>query len=138
MPARLSSRSSSRKPNGSMRCSVVWVAAQRRATFPVFGGISGSTRTTCINCTIRRQSLSLGNGVNPKPTLAVAGRADHLESYTIAWLQQGAADFDLQEAVAVFGVVLDHRVAGLHAAICALPRVIVEFHVEAQRMLAVH
>src|ERR1035437_2356252 len=49
MPARLSSASSSLKPNGSTRCSVVLVAAHSRATFPVFGGISGSTRTMCIS-----------------------------------------------------------------------------------------
>src|SRR5205814_8467295 len=46
--ARLSCWSSSLKPNGSTRCSFVLVAAQRRATLPVFGGISGSTRTMCI------------------------------------------------------------------------------------------
>src|SRR5713226_2366728 len=48
MPARLSCRSSSLKPNGSIKCSFVLVAAQSRAMFPVFGGISGSTRTMCI------------------------------------------------------------------------------------------
>src|SRR5487761_2131994 len=48
MPARLSVASSSWKPNGSMRCSVVWVAAHKRATLPVLGGISGSSRTTCM------------------------------------------------------------------------------------------
>ena len=46
-PARLSSRSSMRKPSGSTRCSAQPVAAHRRATLPVFGGISGSTSTTC-------------------------------------------------------------------------------------------
>src|SRR5713226_4030016 len=49
MPARLSCRSSSLKPNGSIKCSFVLVAAQSRAMFPVFGGISGSTRTMCMS-----------------------------------------------------------------------------------------
>src|ERR1043166_5951166 len=48
MPARLSCESSSAKPNGSIKCSVVRVAAQSRATLPVLGGISGSTRTMCM------------------------------------------------------------------------------------------
>src|SRR5882672_2649181 len=48
MPARLSSASSSLKPSGSIKWSVVLVAAHNRATFPVFGGISGSTRTMCM------------------------------------------------------------------------------------------
>src|SRR5438132_1354201 len=50
MPARLSALSSSRKPNGSTRCRVVWVAAQSRAIAPVLGGISGSTRAICRRC----------------------------------------------------------------------------------------
>src|ERR1700678_4356480 len=45
MPARFSWASSSLKPNGSMRCNTDFVAAHKRATLPVFGGISGSTRT---------------------------------------------------------------------------------------------
>src|SRR6266481_9747437 len=49
MPARWSWRSSSLKPNGSIKCSFVLVAAQSRAMFPVFGGISGSTRTMCMS-----------------------------------------------------------------------------------------
>src|SRR5438270_7339710 len=48
MPARLSSLSSSVKPTGSLKCNVVRVAAQSRATLPVLGGISGSSRTTCM------------------------------------------------------------------------------------------
>src|SRR5882762_9264443 len=48
MPARLSCLSSSLNPNGSIKWRRVLVAAQRRATFPVLGGISGSTRTMCI------------------------------------------------------------------------------------------
>src|SRR5688572_23205047 len=48
MPARFSSLSSNLNPNGSIRCSSVFVAAHNRATFPVFGGISGSTSTTRI------------------------------------------------------------------------------------------
>src|SRR5881409_186324 len=48
MPERLSCASSSLKPSGSIRCNCVCVAAQRRAMFPVFGGISGSTSTMCM------------------------------------------------------------------------------------------
>ena len=36
------------KPNGSIKCSGVKVAAHKRATLPVLGGISGSNRTTCM------------------------------------------------------------------------------------------
>src|SRR5258708_1655092 len=53
MPARLSWVSSSRKPSGSIRCSWVCVAAHNRATLPVFGGISGSTRTMCMGPPIK-------------------------------------------------------------------------------------
>src|SRR5664280_2228017 len=49
MPARLSCVSSSLKPKGSTRCSTVFVAAHSRATLPVFGGISGSTKTMFID-----------------------------------------------------------------------------------------
>src|SRR5271170_2459864 len=35
-----------RKPSVPTRCKTAPVAAQRRAMFPVFGGISGSTSTT--------------------------------------------------------------------------------------------
>src|ERR1035437_8020179 len=52
MPARLSCVSSSLNPNGSTRCRVLLVAAHSLATFPVLGGISGSTRTTCIGFAI--------------------------------------------------------------------------------------
>src|SRR5579862_5676731 len=36
-----------RKPSGSMRCSAHPVAAHKRATLPVLGGISGSTSARC-------------------------------------------------------------------------------------------
>src|SRR5476649_1015901 len=49
MPARFNCESSSLKPNGSMRCKTDFVAAHNRATLPVFGGISGSTRTIFID-----------------------------------------------------------------------------------------
>src|SRR5207253_7093490 len=45
-PARLSCRSSSEKPSGLTSCTLDFVARQSRPTLPVFGGISGSTRTT--------------------------------------------------------------------------------------------
>ena len=48
MPARFKCASSSLKPNGSIRCKTDFVAAHNRATLPVFGGISGSTKTMFI------------------------------------------------------------------------------------------
>jgi hypothetical protein len=45
-PARRNSRSSSEKPSGFTRCKLDPVPRQSRPTLPVFGGISGSTRTT--------------------------------------------------------------------------------------------
>jgi hypothetical protein len=33
------------KPNGLIKCKVIWFAAQRRAIFPVLPGISGSYNT---------------------------------------------------------------------------------------------
>src|SRR5690242_3999616 len=49
MPARLSWVSFNSKPSGSIKCNWVCVAAHSLATLPVFGAISGSTRTTCIS-----------------------------------------------------------------------------------------
>src|SRR5258708_15448537 len=57
MPARFNCASSSLKPNGSIKCKTDFVAAQRRATLPVFGGISGSTRTTFIKHLPQNQSM---------------------------------------------------------------------------------
>src|SRR5665213_348042 len=48
MPARLSCASSSLKPSGSIKCKTDFVAAHNRATLPVFGGISGSSKTMFI------------------------------------------------------------------------------------------
>src|SRR5277367_1254024 len=48
MPARFNCESSSLKPSGSTKCKTDFVAAHNRATLPVFGGISGSTRTMFI------------------------------------------------------------------------------------------
>src|SRR4029077_13490809 len=45
-PARFNCRSSIENPSGPTRCKVDRVARHNRPTFPVFGGISGSTRTT--------------------------------------------------------------------------------------------
>src|SRR4029077_12539365 len=44
-PARFNCRSSIENPSGPTRCKVDRVARHNRPTFPVFGGISGSTRT---------------------------------------------------------------------------------------------
>src|SRR3984957_9201637 len=57
MPARFSCESSSLNPNGSIKCKTDFVAAHNRATLPVFGGISGSTRTTFIKYFPQNQSV---------------------------------------------------------------------------------
>src|SRR4030095_16711780 len=75
-PARLSCRSSSLKPNGSIRCKVVPVAAHKRATFPAFGGISGSTRTTV--------TALLSFSLIPLPQHQAAGRCGHAGQAAIA------------------------------------------------------
>jgi hypothetical protein len=46
MPARRRAFSSNENPNGPTRCRRAPTAKQSLATLPVFGGISGSTRTT--------------------------------------------------------------------------------------------
>ena len=49
MPARRNCLSSKLKPRGSTKCNRAEVAIHNRPTFPVLGGISGSTRTTFNN-----------------------------------------------------------------------------------------
>src|ERR1700730_16917688 len=58
MPARRSWRSSTENPRGSTRWSRLLVARQRRALFPVFGGISGSINTT-LNILRQKQKKRL-------------------------------------------------------------------------------
>src|SRR5262245_8702466 len=73
MPARLSCLSSNWNPKGSTRCSSVLVAAHNRATLPVLGGISGSTRTMRMGFVkYFPQHESMGRGGHPCGT-AVAG-----------------------------------------------------------------
>src|ERR1700733_6082321 len=58
MPARFSCESSSLKPNGSIKCKTDFVAAHSRATLPVFGGISGSTKTMFIGFLPQRHRVA--------------------------------------------------------------------------------
>src|ERR1700682_1216019 len=56
------------KPSGAMRCSFEAVTAQRRATLPVFGGMSGFTSTTFMpagwrNCPCARALRSVFESV---------------------------------------------------------------------------
>src|SRR5215831_10496676 len=48
------------KPSGSIRWSGVPVATQRRPIEPVFGGISGATRTTCTRSAERHETSADG------------------------------------------------------------------------------
>src|SRR5437660_7053614 len=136
MPARLSWVSSNLKPSGSIKCNVVRVAAHSRATLPVFGGISGSTRTTCIENLPKHQpmrrsahaghtSISLGEhltdlrgGKFPQPNLhqCPGNSAAHFVKKTVSLnhdRNQPSAFFDLAS------VDCAHRRFLLIAWICA-------------------
>ena len=63
------------KPSGFTKCRVDFVARQSRPTFPVFGGISGSIKTT-LNTTMTNapspQSLPEGEQDAKRPVRAAA------------------------------------------------------------------
>ncbi len=56
MPARFNCESSSLKPNGSIRCKTDFVAAHKRATLPVFGGIPAQLKQHSFGLTTKAQS----------------------------------------------------------------------------------
>src|SRR5688572_30567837 len=59
--------------------------------------------------------------IDAKPTLTCAGRADDLQGDRLAGLKQRLGDLDFPNAVAVFVVVLRHRVGDSNSSIRALP-----------------
>src|SRR5690349_13282143 len=89
MPARLSCVLVRANPSGSIRCSEVRVAAHNRATLPVLGGISGSTKTICIARSISHAVVQ-GPGIrrfhsgSPRLLRGTCSRVKHFPQYQSA------------------------------------------------------
>src|SRR3954470_7792393 len=97
------------KPSGLTRCSVEPVARQSRPMLPVFGGISGSTRTTLnmVDRALRRASLTLSPPLSHH-SRSSAERSIHLQLARDEFLQ--LHDIRREFPDALTGLFVSHRV----------------------------